>query len=673
MSLKAKLDRVRRLAKRPPRYLIHRVGQEAAMEADRFLAPLVLRWITGKRLAVMAGLQSVNALWLDLAKRPYPAQTQQFDGAAFSERFPSARQVILAAADRAVSHHVDLLGTGAIALGGTIDWLRDFKTGDRWEPGFCRSIDYLNKDRPSDVKVPWELSRLQWVLPAGQGYLLTGDERYAAAVRDILDQWMSANPFGWTVNWSCTMEPALRILSWTWLFHVFAYSENWKDSGFRSRFLASLYMHGMFVKKHIERSTINGNHLTADAAGLVFAGLFFQGIGSADRWHDEGWRTLNHEIARQVHPDGVDFEASSAYHRLVAELFLLPARFRMVVGMQVPSDYSTRLVAMGRFTAAYSRPDGTSPNWGDADDGRALPLGTQPLADHRYLTGLIALSFGDAELMEMPWGSGDEIAWHIGLKNLSPKPSHRVIASSAFRDGGVYILKNDHGHVFIDCGPIGLAGLGGHGHNDALSFEAWLGDSPLIVDPGSFVYTASFEERNAFRSTDKHNTPMIDGLEVNRLVAPDNIWNLHDDARAELVEFEAAQNGGRFVGRHFGYERLAKPVLVTREIKLEGEALSIVDLLTGAGHHQISAPLHFAPGVDIQPHRDGTWTVTAIHGKAYRLSFASDAKFQAAIEDARVSPSYGVALPTKRLVWRAVTAMAVRVEVSIVPDAFVDL
>lgn len=643
------------------------------METDRILAPILPRWITGRRLAAMAGLQSVDALWLNLARQPYPAWTQDFDATAFSEHFPIARQAILVAADRAMSHHIDLLGTGPIALGETIDWLCDFKTGDRWERGFCRSIDYLNKGRPSDVKVPWELSRLQWVLPLGQAYMLTTDERYANAVRDIVDQWITANPFGWTVNWSCTMEPALRILSWTWLFHVFARSKSWADPAFRSRFLSTLYLHGLFTEKHIERSAINGNHLTADAAALVFAGIFFQGVGAADRWHDEGWKTLRHEIALQVHPDGVDFEASSAYHRLVTELFLLPARFRLAAGLQVPSDYSSRLVAMGRFIATYSRSDGTSPNWGDADDGRALPLGTQPLGDHRYLTGLIALTFGDTSLMEMPWGTGDEIVWHDGWESLSRKLPDKPLNSTAFRDGGVYVLRSDRSHVFIDCGPIGLAGLGGHGHNDALSFEAWLDRCPLIIDPGSFVYTASFEERNAFRSTDKHNTPMIDGNEVNRFVAPDNLWNLHEDASATLVEFEPTPNGGRFVGRHAGYERLSEPVIVTREIVLDGKSLSIVDLITGVGCHQISIPLHFAPGVEIQPHREKTWAVAVREGKIYRLSFTSDAAFEASIEHARMSPSYGVVLPTKRLVWRTTAPLPIRVKISIVSSTAANL
>ncbi len=35
-------------------------------------------------------------------------------------------------------------------------------------------------------------------------------------------------------------------------------------------------------------------------------------------------------------------------------------------------------------------------------------------------------------------------------------------------------MRNNVDHVFIDCGPLGLAGRGGHGHNDCLAFEAVL-------------------------------------------------------------------------------------------------------------------------------------------------------------------------------------------------------
>jgi hypothetical protein len=237
----------------------------------------------------------------------------------------------------------------------------------------------------------------------------------------------------------------------------------------------------------------------------------------------------------------------------------------------------------------------------------------------------------------------------------------------AFSDGGVYILRGPDSHVFIDCGPVGLAGAGGHGHNDALSFEAWLGGAPLIVDPGSFVYTASFEDRNLFRSTAMHNTPMIDGAEVNRFVAPDNLWNLHDDARPELLAFEPAADGGRFLGRHGGYKRLPEPVEVRRQIVLAGDRLAVTDWLSGTGTHEISIPLHLAAGIEPEMLPDGRWRLTRTDGRTFLVRFTADAAFAATIEPSRVSPSYGVALPAKRLRWRARAALPIKAVMTIAP------
>ena len=63
---------------------------------------------------------------------------------------------------------------------------------------------------------------------------------------------------------------------------------------------------------------------TADCAALVLAGAFFGGT-EADRWLRSAHADLEREIAVQILEDGVDFEASAAYHRLVSELFLLAA------------------------------------------------------------------------------------------------------------------------------------------------------------------------------------------------------------------------------------------------------------------------------------------------------------------------------------------------------------
>ena len=107
-----------------------------------------------------------------------------------------------------------------------------------------------------------------------------GHDRYAACIRELLEDWIAANPYAWSVNWACAMEPALRILCWTWLFHACNAAPSWQDEGFQATFLRALHLHGEFTERNLEHSDINGNHYTTDAAGLVTAGLFF-GKGEA--------------------------------------------------------------------------------------------------------------------------------------------------------------------------------------------------------------------------------------------------------------------------------------------------------------------------------------------------------------------------------------------------------
>lgn len=635
MRTRAFAARVRRGLRKPPRVLAARLAAEARGEVERFTAPRAARKLD---ILAAAGSASIDELWERLAARPYlvtaPAEVPEPE-----------RARIRAAAAEARARRVDLLGSGPVELGTPIDWHRDAKSGRRWEHGYARSLEIALLDEPCDVKWPWELSRMQWLVPAAQAYVLDGDERDARAVRAVLEEWLDANPYAYTVNWACTMDVALRGITWTWLFHAFASSEAWADQSFRRRFLTSLHLHGLFTERNLERSDVNGNHYTADAAGLVFLGLCLDGPDAA-RWSSLGWEILTEELPRQVFPDGVDFEASTAYHRLVTELFLLPALYRLRAGLPVPPAYAERLGVAARFVAAYSRPDGTSPQWGDADDARTLPLGGQPLGDHRYLVGLVAEAFDDESLRRLASGPADEARW-LGLAAAS---GDTAPGSTAFRDGGVYVLRNDVDHVFVDCGPIGLSGRGGHGHNDSLSFEAVLEGVHLVADPGAYLYTASVEWRNRFRSTAFHNTPRLDGEEQSRFVAPDQLWHLVDDARPELRRWEPGAERDVLVVSHAGYRRLPEPVTPVRTFELEHGAhrLTVRDTFEGAGDHEVSVPLHLAPGVSVAQVEDARCVLDA-DGRRFDLRWSDPADWNAVVGESWWSPSYGVKRPIERL------------------------
>jgi uncharacterized heparinase superfamily protein len=216
-------------------------------------------------------------------------------------------------------------------------------------------------------------------------------------------------------------------------------------------------------------------------------------------------------------------------------------------------------------------------------------------------------------------------------------------ASKAFADGGFFVLRAGATHVFVDCGNVGMLGLGGHGHNDILSFELVLDGVPLVTDSGTFVYTASKEWRNRFRSTAFHATVQIDGEELNRYISPDMLWRLQDDAQPEGVRFERTACGDRFRGSHTGYLRLADPVRVTREIVLARDArqVAVRDTLEGTGRHD--AVWRFPLDPTLRSRIDGGDVCCTHDGRdRWFLLAAAAPGLRWTLEPGWVSPSYGV-------------------------------
>ena len=639
------MTRLVRVLEKPPRVILQRLAHEAGTELDRIRGPYRSRRLDDRRLLAELDAHDLEELWQRTLARPYPFVRPEPELAEIEQRWPGDRGRVLQAADQAIRHVVDVLGTGPVELGTPIDWNRDWKSGHHWPRTYGRRLDVADLDRPSDVKVPWEISRVQWLLPAGQAFLLTGDERYAACARDVLVDWIDANPYLVGVNWALAMEAALRVFSWTYLLYACGSSDAWSDDAFRSAFLRALFLQIDFVARNLERSDINGNHLTADAAALVVGGL----VLGVPRWADDGWGILVAELPRQVHSDGVDFEGSAAYHRLVGELFALPALLRVAHGLDVPGPYVARLHGMAQFTRAYTAPDGRAPLWGDADDGRALPLGAPDVNDHRSLPVLVAALTGDTA------AGNEEGAWLVG-------PCHVVddegeTRSVSFPDAGVYILAAGDDHVFIDCGPVGLAGRGGHGHNDCLSFEATLAGTRIVRDAGTYVYTGSAELRNAFRSTAFHNTPLVDGAEQSRL-DPGDLWRLAPDAVPDARSFDE----GAFSGAHAGYRRLSVTPVRTFELDAARHRLTITDAFEGVGEHLIVTPLQLVPEAQVVA-GDASASVR-LDDARYEVLWESAADWTVALESGWVSERYGVRREAPKLVWsRRGTLKPLRVEI----------
>jgi hypothetical protein len=656
MAARIWLGRARKALHLPPRYVLARLRDELHQAAMRPWARVYPRALRDATVIGESGARSLDDLWDRQLAAPFFLHPSDRDHyvAAFRARYPDEVARILAAADAALRHEFDLLGSGLTALGDAIPWLDDFKTGRRYPLQYCRDIAYMELDKPTDVKVPWELSRCQHFTVLGQAYWLTGDERYAREYRAEIEDWIAANPFASSVNWICAMDVGLRAISWIWGFYFMAGSRACADPAFRRMFLRSLFTHGEFVFTRLETSDVNGNHYLSDGAGLVFLGLFFKHTDRGRDWLALGQRIVYGEIFEQTSDDGVDFEQSTAYHRLVLELFFTSYLLLEKHGRQVPQPQWARLERMVDFVAAYTKPNGLAPLIGDADDGRVQKLGMQPINDHRYLLSTGAARFSRGDLKSAAHHFWDESFWLLGPEEAAAfdrlKGDAPAFRSAAFSSGGFYVLRSPSAHVVVDCGEVGMRGRGGHGHNDILSFELFLNDVNVVTDCGAYLYTASREWRNRFRSTAFHNVAQVDGEELNRFIDEDALWQLRDDARPVDVQWKVDQAGDYFRGGHGGYARLSPPVMPSREILVERDAPRVVvrDRIDGAGVRTVVWRFHFDPSVTAALSGDDC-CLTHSTGEVWMLSIG-EAPGRPRLDEGWVSPSYGVRHHTSVLV-----------------------
>lgn len=460
-----------------------------------------------------------------------------------------------------------------------IDWQLDFRSGYRWsEQIWSRHITY-GQQIGADVKVPWELSRMQhlpqlawWFAAERAGGGRDGEpDAIVRAFRNQVLDFIATNPPRFGVNWSCTMDVAIRVANWLVAYDLFRSAGAVFDKPFEACFKRSVYEHGRHILGHLEWSDqVRANHYLADIVGLLFVAAYLPACQRTDAWLRFATRELIHEVGLQFGEDGAGFEASTSYHRLSAQMVVYatalvlaldqdrldglqavgdddpvfrpgkpapPLRFDLADGIgrkiPFPAWYLQRVVGMGDFARAMTRPDGKVCQFGDNDSGYFLKLcegweggvanGQAQHLDHRHLVALVnALVDGDGFDSNV---SGSQALNQMIRRSIGgmpiPVPEGGLRTDRAnrcwqrFDDFGAYVYRGDRIYLAVRCGSIGQNDAGGHAHNDQLSFELCLGGKPVVVDPGTCVYTPLPDLRNRMRSTAMHSTLVVEGLEQN--------------------------------------------------------------------------------------------------------------------------------------------------------------
>lgn len=537
-----------------------------------------------------------------------------------------------------------LLGMIDTAAYQPIDWQLDFRSGHRWsETTWGGAVAYGH--RPGiDIKVPWELGRLQHLPHLALAHAAAADPRLATEFRDQVLDFLGANPPGWGVQWACAMDVAIRAANLVLAWQMFCAHGATFSLEFEEELAAALCAHARHIAHNLEYSPQHrGNHYLADLAGLAFVACALPRSQETDLWLVFATQQLDAEIQRQFLSDGGNFEASTAYHRLSLEMALFAVA--LVLGLDderkavfaqydaaawgltpkvapgpmawppFAADTLNRLELALGFAQAVTKPDGRIAQVGDNDSGRFFVLdpAASPLDISHLWAGPISRQILDAlargrwtpqprAVVPVELGQGDVLPPQPALTlTLAPADSGALAGLRPFAlpDFGLYGWRNDRTFVSVRCGSL-HDGRGAHAHNDQLAVEIHIDGVDWVRDPGTFAYTGDLALRNAYRSALAHFVPRHGSREPAALnLGP---FRLDDTARAEVLRFAPDQ----FVGRHHGF---GAPVW--RRVQILADAIVITDApAEPAAEHRIATPeelarlwrldLPFSPGYGLR-------------------------------------------------------------------------
>lgn len=555
---------------------------------------------------------------------------------SFNRHFPHHAKSIIEWADTMLQHVFDLLGSGPqhVDRHHHINWHTDFKSGYQWSPRtYFRFIKYKVKSGV-DIKIPWELSRFQSQLLLAQAFILTKEKKYVHEFQSQVLHWIENNPPGFGVNWKSNMDVAIRVVNWLITKELIEKNYRFPDE-FLVTFYSSVYDHGRFIRTHFHHvNGITSNHYLSELAGLLFIAAFCPFFKISKSWQNYAMTQLEKEAAVQIYPDGTDYEASTSYHRLVLEILLFCLILAAKNAIPFSEKFRSSIKKMSYATSGYLKPNGYAPQIGDNDSGQFIKLFKRASLDHSYLISIAAAALNDRELDSSNTVT-PEVFWLFGdsgiQKSYAGKRNHAEACAYSYADSGWYVRKHNKDYICISCGNNGKMGLGGHGHNDKLSFELFLGGLDIFVDPGTFVYLADPVKRNQFRSTRYHNTLYFEKTEQNDLSK--GPFCLHDSIIYH--ERRADEFGQIYL---FAGEIAYNSIRHKRQITIEESftTIEICDSFSARGTFVAYLLYHLAPELSFENNAIKTQrgqVVATIHVEHFELN----------VKGYQYSPAYGIA------------------------------
>lgn len=418
-----------------------------------------------------------------------------------------------------------------------------------------------------DIKLIWELSRLDWVLPLAKR-ARGGDTLATEQMNAWLDDWNSSNPPFKGPNWKCGQEASIRVMNVAMAALVL------DQVGSPNGSLLD------WVALHLKRITPtlfyamaqDNNHGTSEAAALFIGGswLVSQGRKEGLKWAAQGRKWLENRAARLIGKQGSFSQYSLNYHRVMLDTLCMAELWRRHLNLPAFSaQFLSRALAATQWLRHMVNPiNGDGPNVGANDGARLLQLTNADYRDHRPSVQLAMVLFADA------CAYAEEGAWDVARHTLGvsqPKTVAPPVGSYVADDGGFAVLRCESVMAMLRYPRFMFR----PSQADALHVDLWVDGENLLRDAGTYSYNTEPQWLNYFGGTAGHNTVQFDDRDqmprLSRFLFGD--W-LKTSILAPLREQDGRVSFGAGYSDRAGASH-------QREITLDKSSLKIADRIDG--------------------------------------------------------------------------------------------
>lgn len=368
----------------------------------------------------------------------------------------------------------------------------------------------------------YNLHYFEFLFSLIDAYRKTGQRKYLDKSLDTINYWIDNNPQREGGNGWAPYTIDLRLTNW---LSFYSYVSAELDCVFKDKLICSIHEQYVFLSRHLEKDIL-GNHYFEDLKTLALCAIFFEDTS----FLKEVLQALHKECKEEILSDGMHFELSPMYHKLVLEGII---RFAIALMANGERDLQIEKYIQPMLNVAWSLEEGVN----------RIPL------------------FNDC---------GDNVAKSVSAlvdaceHNFDITPEYRA----SFNNSGYYVFKKNGWKLVVDAGQPGPEYNAGHAHCDAGSFELFKEGRPIIVNCGTFAYQCA--DRQFFRSTAAHNTVMINDTEQSQF------WGTFRMARRSKTDVDSVDCAGISMTI-----KDQKGRMVSRKIRLTDEKLVIEDHSVG--------------------------------------------------------------------------------------------